>query len=918
MNYYGQIIGVFRKKIIYFGDFFKQYGGEFFLEMDSGTLSFLLDAANEAVLTIDDTGRITYCNDSFKRIFGAGSGKSMGADFKSWLNADSEKEFTRILKLLPKGSTENIFFIAQKNGDDDRTHSLRINIRRMNGEHGFALVMEPHEEGEDGCKLYRLLAENVHDINLMLIDEVLSYISPSIQELLGYAVEHIKTIGDWYALIHPDDIDEYLKQFRADEKNKEPLSFYTFRLRAKNGNYLWFEMKIRREVRADGGLLDIVTAADITQRRRAEVALEHQNAFIEELFDTDPNLIYVRDGNGHMIYCNQAVIDLVGKSRKELLADGVNMFPVTKDKIEQYKRMEREVIDEGKELMIEEKIPDKHGIINYFQTIKKSLKMKDGGAMLLNISTNINKIKYFQQETRRAMEAQEDFFSAMSHEIRTPLNAVIGIADLLLKRNPRNDQLKLVRTLDFSAKNLMGLINDVLDFSKIRAGKIEVEEINFNLKDLLGNIKLSLSQLAANKGISMELAMADDLPELVKGDYVKLSQILNNLLGNALKFTEKGSVKLKVVMVEESDGQYFLSFSVKDTGIGIPADKLPQIFEPFHQAGRETHRKFGGTGLGLSIVKNLIELQGGNIRVESKENIGTTMTFELPFFKVDKDKPVQALHIAHIKDVKWKMKLNVLYVEDVATNQYLIEEILSDWGIRVDMVSSGEDALDKVNSCIYDMILMDIQMPGMDGFETTRKIRSKKGNYFKEVPIIAMTASTSGSTKEKVFKSGMQDLVSKPISADDLRSRMIQHIKMADHPVEEEQTEVVWDEAIQGDSGTKVNFERTDKLFLENVVRYQEFLRMSIEELSINLDLLLTAIAEEDLVVFRKINHRMKNLLGTLSLHDLLEHLEKTKRKIADDQLSKKVRREMAISLRKHIEEVIDIMSHKQASLKWQ
>jgi CheY-like chemotaxis protein len=206
----------------------------------------------------------------------------------------------------------------------------------------------------------------------------------------------------------------------------------------------------------------------------------------------------------------------------------------------------------------------------------------------------------------------------------------------------------------------------------------------------------------------------------------------------------------------------------------------------------------------------------------------------------------------------------------------------------------------------------------MDGFETTRRIRSKKGNYFKEVPIIAMTASTSESTREEIFKSGMQDLVSKPISADDLRSRMIQHIKLVDHSVEEEETEIVWDEAIQGDSGTKVNFERTDKLFLENVVRYQEFLRMSIEELSINRDLLLTAIAEEDLVVFRKINHRMKNLLGTLALHDLLEHLEKTKQKIADDQLSKKVRREMAKSLRQHIEDVIDIMSHKQASLKWQ
>jgi len=638
--------------------------------------------------------------------------------------------------------------------------------------------------------------------------------------------------------------------------------------------------------------------------------------FIEKLSDADPNLIYVRDGSGRLTYCNQAVVNLVGISRKELLDGGAYIFPCYNGNLEELIEMDHLVIDEERELMIEEQITDKNGKINYFQTIKKPLIIKSGVVSLLNISTNINKIKFYQQETSRAMQAQEDFFSAMSHEIRTPLNAVIGIADLLLKRKPRNDQLKLVSTLNFSAKNLMGLINDVLDFSKIRAGKIELEQINFNLRELLGNIKLSLSQWAGNKRIELEMNLAENLPEMVKGDHVKLSQILNNLLGNAIKFTERGSVTLDVAMAKTTKSQFVLKFNIIDTGIGIPKDKLSDIFDPFQQAGRDTSRKYGGTGLGLSIVKNLIEMQGGSISVESEEGSGTNFVFELPFLEADQDEPVSSLPVIRVKDLRWKVKLNVLYVEDVPTNQFLIEEILSDWGINVDMVSCGEDALGKVDSCIYDMILMDIQMPGMDGFETTRKIRAKDGDYFKEVPIIAMTASSSESIKHEIIESGMQDLVKKPISADDFRSRMIQHIKLANQSFKIDEEHNVDEEPIE-EQGIKVTFDQTDKLFSGNVVRYQEFLVMSIEEFTVNLDLLLTAMSKNDLESFRKINHRMKNLTGTLGIDYLLQHLENIKHKLAENQMSEQDIEEMASTLKDYIDKVIDVMAHKKASLKW-
>ncbi len=885
--------------------------------MDSGFLSFLLDSVKEAVLVMDDAARITFCNDRFKKIFEECCGNCRGADFKSWLDERSGDELSRMLRLMSEIPVEDLSFTARSKSDGPKTPDYRIHLKRLDEKHRYAVIIEAGEESEGGYIMYRILAENAYDLNLIFAGEDLMYISPSVRDILGYRMEDIRGMDDWHALIHPDDRDEYLEKLNTDGQKGEILSFYTFRLRHVLGHYLWLEVKIKREAKRDGRLLNIMTAVDITKRKEAEIALVSQNIFINELFDSNPSLIYVRGKDGRMIYCNRAVMALAGKSREALLSGEVSMFPLA-DKADpgEYRKMEAKVMEEGKELMIEERIPDSGGKMHYYQTVKKPLKIKDGEVAVLNISTNIDKIKFYEQETVKAMEAREDFFSAMSHEIRTPLNAVIGIADLLLKRNPRKDQQKLMQTLDFSAKNLMSLINDVLDFSKIRAGKVEIEAINFNLKELLGNIKLSLSQWAANKGIEMELVMHDNLPELIRGDYVKLSQILNNLLGNAVKFTERGKVRLEVAHARPLNGKYFLSFSVTDTGIGISQEKLATIFEPFHQAATETYRKFGGTGLGLSIVKNLIDLLGGTIRVESKEGVGTTFSFDLPFYRIDKNEPIHNLPIAHIKNMKWKMKLNVLYVEDVATNQFLIEEILSDWGIRVDMVSSGEEALEKVNSCIYDMILMDIQMPGMDGFETTKRIRSKEGNYFKEVPVIAMTASTSDATRRKVIDSGMQDLVRKPISADDLRSRMIQHIKL-DGQIFEDPDDRVSEESESLDPGAKVNFEQTDQLFSGNVVRYQEFLRMSVEELSDNRDILLAAILEEDLEVFRKVNHRMKNLLGTLSVNDLLEHLENIKEKLRKNQLSEKAKEEIASGLKNSIEEIIDIMSHKRASLKW-
>jgi PAS domain S-box-containing protein len=662
-------------------------------------------------------------------------------------------------------------------------------------------------------------------------------------------------------------------------------------------------------------MVEMATSVDITQRKKFEKELEMQKEFIEQLFDTDPNLIFVRDGNGRMIYCNKAVADLVGISREEFLNDDKNTFPAVDGQFQKYLEMEQKVINQGDELLLEEQIPDSNGIINYFQTIKKPLKTQGGDVNMLNISTNINKIKYYEKETQNVMKARNDFFSAMSHEIRTPMNAILGMTELLLKRKPRKDQAKLLNTLHFSSKNLLTLINDILDFSKIEAGKIELEEVNFNLKELVENVMISLRPKALDKDLKINVKILDSVPEVVNGDYIKLNQILNNLLSNAIKFTEKGYIEIGVKAIKKTAEGYELKFTIKDTGIGIDQEKINSIFDPFNQAAKSTPRIYGGTGLGLSIVKNLVEIQNGTIDLQSEMNVGSTFTVTLPFKKIDSGLPVNSLPTSKVSDFKWKMKLNVLYVEDVVTNQFLIEEILSDWGITVTMASDGFEALDLIKSKKYDLVLMDIQMPGIDGLETTKRIRAMDDDYFKNLPILALTASTTESTKDEIFLCGMQDYVLKPINVDDLRTKIVEVTNIVD---EYQDMSIVDVKKVEKDQDTKILFENTDQLFLGNLVRYQEFLKMTIDEFKVNLDLLKVAIYDDDLMKYRQLRHRMKSIIATFGMSELIKLLGDIKTKMTEGQLTLKEKKEYVNILDYHINFLTDALSNKLASLKWQ
>lgn len=373
-----------------------------------------------------------------------------------------------------------------------------------------------------------------------------------------------------------------------------------------------------------------------------------------------------------------------------------------------------------------------------------------------------------------AVLAKSRFLSVMSHEIRTPMNAVIGFTNLLLN-DPRPDQLEFLKPLKFSADNLMVIINDILSLSKAEEGKIDLENVAFDLGELVQNIYATNKPFTKEKGLSFIVNYDNKIPALIIGDPVRLAQILTNLVNNAIKFTATGKIVINIKVLREDSGLVELYFAVKDTGIGIPADKQDHVFELFTQASSETTRQYGGTGLGLAICQRLSELMGGKIILESTQGEGSTFSFKLMF---PKGRPAMAKETTlDAKKLTGTLKgLRILITEDNPLNVMLLKRYLQQWGCECDVAENGEIALTMIKLKHYDLVLMDVQMPVLDGYETTKAIRRLPEKRYAEMPVIALTANVLADVREAILASGMNDALSKPFNVNELYE-MISHIK---------------------------------------------------------------------------------------------------------------------------------------------
>ncbi|MFY8019650.1 MAG: response regulator [Bacteroidia bacterium] len=439
------------------------------------------------------------------------------------------------------------------------------------------------------------------------------------------------------------------------------------------------------------------------------------------------------------------------------------------------KALQDEVISVEEKISFSKKRPDSWYESNFNPIRDKNNKITGVAIFTVDITEKkmaANDLLIAKNNALNAAKVKSEFLSNMSHEIRTPMNAILGLSECLLKENLEQKSVDYVNSIKYSAENLLNIINDILDFSKIENGKIKLENIDFDIYRCFNEIKATFLHKVENKGLYLNLHIEDKVPKIVNGDPYRLNQILYNLIGNALKFTEKGGIDINLKTNPKYKNRNCLIIEIIDTGIGISKENQKRIFESFTQAGPDTTRKYGGTGLGLTITKSLVEIQNGEIELESELNVGSTFRLYLDFDRSNQIKFNQNLQKADNNPDLSNYK--ILLVEDNKMNQFVTTQIFKHWNNNISIVNNGKEAIYLLSeNNDYDLILMDLQMPEMDGYETSMFIRNQpeiiKNNH---IPILALTADAFEETKTNALNAGMNDFITKPFKIDMLLNKV--------------------------------------------------------------------------------------------------------------------------------------------------
>jgi PAS domain S-box-containing protein len=600
----------------------------------------------------------------------------------------------------------------------------------------------------------------------------INFTSAKATELTGYSPEELEGMH-FSVLVDPSCLEMVAAHYAEQTAAGIQETTLTFLTKTKGGKLKWVEQFAVLLTKDDQPVGFQCIVKDISEKKlmqleleKSEFRLKENQAWLQSIIDNSTSLIYIKDLFGRYILVNRRFGETLHLGDQQVIGKTDHDFS-TPESAEHYRSLDEEVIRTGRSLEIEEILPDPDGDRHLLST---KFPLLDGNGRpfgIGGIATDITERVHYQQQlvaaTREAQAAkgmQEQFLANMSHEIRTPMNGIQGMTDLLLDTPLSDQQKEFAVTIKRSVNNLLVIINDILDFSKIKAGKLAIEKIDFNLKDVLSNIEAIFAHRLKKKELQWQMDIDPGIPALLKGDPYRLNQVLTNLVGNAIKFTERGSIRVRVAVQERSADQLGLEFIIEDTGIGISETDLPHIFENFTQAGMDISRRYGGTGLGLAICQQLLRLQGGDVTVTSEKGKGSIFRFHISYehTALPSANPQAALSIADYSQCLAGRRF--LVAEDNEVNQKLVDHVLRKGGGAVELADNGEEAIRLLQQDdSYDLIIMDLQMPVMDGYAATMRIREE---LRLSTPIIAMTATALVGEQLRCLEAGMNGYMTKP------------------------------------------------------------------------------------------------------------------------------------------------------------
>ena len=508
--------------------------------------------------------------------------------------------------------------------------------------------------------------------------------------------------------------------------------------------------------------------------------LEMKTTTLTTLFDSIPDLIFTLDTSLRFTQCNKGFLEHFGLRKEDIINKYENNLKIPEEMAEKHNYWNRKVVEESRTFVLEELIPRFDGTQRLFETVKTPLNLNGETVGVLGVAHNITERKKMEEEALAASRSKSVFLANMSHEIRTPMNSIVGFSELAIDGETTPKTRDYLNKIRINAEWLLQIINDILGISKIESGKMELENIPFDMRELFSSCRTLIIPRAVEKGIQLHFYAEPSIGQRPLGDPTRLRQVIINLLTNAIKFTNMGIVKLHAAIIDKTDNSITMHFEVKDSGIGMTKEQIDKIFEPFMQAETGTTRKYGGTGLGLPITKNIIEMMGGKLFVESTPSLGSKFSFDLTFNTIEDSSDIPLKHkIAFNEFEKPVFEGEILLCEDNAMNQQVICEHLTRVGLKTVVAENGRVGVELVENRIkegrkqFDLIFMDMHMPVMDGLEAAAKILELKIG----VPIVAMTANIMSNDRDIYRDSGMNDCVGKPFTSQELWRCLLKYLK---------------------------------------------------------------------------------------------------------------------------------------------